>query len=69
MPGSEEMTVLLGQNVPAAIASWLAVRRPAWSVRDTSAIGLAGASDAVSADCARAHRAIIITFDEDLTCT
>lgn len=59
--------VLLDQNVPRAVAPWLAAMRPTWRVQHTADIGMGGAIDDEIAAWAEAHRALIVTFDEDFT--
>lgn len=61
----EPFAVLLDQNVPRAIATWLRRLRPSWQVYHLTEAGLAEKSDREVFDWAQAHQAIIITFDED----
>lgn len=61
----EPFAVLLDQNVPKAVATWLRELRPPWDVHHATEVGLAGRSDREVFDWAQAHQAIIITFDED----
>jgi predicted nuclease of predicted toxin-antitoxin system len=61
----EALTVLLDQNVPSVIASWLRTRRPQWTVYHTSDVGLSGRSDGELFAWAQQQHAVIITFDED----
>lgn len=57
--------VLLDQNVPRAVTTWLRELRPPWDVYHATEVGLAGRSDREVFDWAQARQAIIITFDED----
>lgn len=59
------MSVLLDQNVPRAVADWLAGRKPSWEVRHTSEVGLDGETDRRVFEWAQEHDCIIVTFDED----
>jgi predicted nuclease of predicted toxin-antitoxin system len=61
----DRLIVLLDQNVPRAVASWLRSMRPAWMVHHTSDVGLSGHSDEAVFSWAVQHNALIITFDED----
>ncbi len=61
----EALTVLLDQNVPRAIASWLRTRRPQWTVYHTSDVALSGRPDEEVFAWAQQRLAMIITFDED----
>ena len=59
------LAVLLDQNVPRAIASWLRSLRPGWRVFHATDVGLEGRSDPEVFAWAQAHQSIIVTFDED----
>jgi predicted nuclease of predicted toxin-antitoxin system len=61
----EPFAVLLDQNVPREVASWLRGLRPSWDVRHAAEVGLAGKTDREVFEWAAAHQAEIITFDED----
>lgn len=61
----DRLIVLLDQNVPCAIASWLRSMKPAWVVHHTNDIGLSGQSDEAVFSWALQNKALIITFDED----
>lgn len=61
----EPFAVLLDQNVPQAVATWLRGLRPSWDVHHATEVGLAGRSDREVFDWAQARQATIITFDED----
>ena len=61
----EPLTLLLDQNIPRSIASWLRTHRPGWTVYHTSDVELSGRPDEVLFAWAQARQAIIVTFDED----
>lgn len=61
----DRLIVLLDQNVPRAVASWLRSVRPAWVVHHTSDVGLSGQSDEAVFSWAVQNKALIITFYED----
>jgi len=61
----DPLIVLLDQNIPRIIASWLRTLRPAWVVHHTSEVGLSGQSDQQVFTWAQENRALIISFDED----
>lgn len=61
----DRLTVLLDQNIPRTIASWLRHIRPTWDVHHVSDVGLSGRSDEVIFLWAVQNRALIISFDED----
>jgi predicted nuclease of predicted toxin-antitoxin system len=61
----EALTVLLDQNVPRVIASWLRTRRPQWTIYHTSDVTLSGRPDGELFAWAQQQHAVIITFDED----
>lgn len=63
MPDS--LHILLDQNVPRAIGSWLRTLRPGWDIRHTSEVGLDNAADDEVFAWAQLQRAVVITFDED----
>ncbi|MEX2302144.1 MAG: DUF5615 family PIN-like protein [Bryobacterales bacterium] len=62
-------SVLLDQNVPIAIGDYLRSKRPQWTVRHVSDIGLSGAPDSTIFHWAQQNNSIIITFDEDFADT
>ena len=62
---ADRLAVLLDQNVPRAIASWLQQTKPSWDVHHAAAVGLAGKSDQEVFQWAQSRDAVIITFDED----
>ena len=57
--------ILVDQNVPRAVCSWLAAQLPGGKVVHTSDLGLAVESDETIGVCAMALGAIVLTFDED----
>ncbi len=61
----EPFSVLLDQNVPREVASWLRAVRPSWNIYYAGDVGLAGKADREVFDWAQARRAVIITFNED----
>jgi predicted nuclease of predicted toxin-antitoxin system len=61
----EALTVLLDQNVPRVIASWLRTHRPQWTIYHTSDVALSGRPDGELFAWAQQQHAVIITFDED----
>lgn len=61
----DPLVILLDQNIPPAIASWLRTLRPAWLIHHVGEVGLRGALDRQVFDWAQERRALIITFDED----
>lgn len=63
------LRILLDQNVPQAVAAWLAEQRPGWRVRHVREAGLWGASDHEILRWAQSDGSIIVTFDEDFADT
>lgn len=59
------LQVLLDQNVPREVGTWLQIQRPRWRVVHTSAVGLQGKPDTEIYAWAQANGYLIITFDED----
>ena len=59
------LSLLLDQNVPAAITDWLRTQRPEWTVRHVKDLGLEGEPDDAVYRLAQRDGAIIVTFDED----
>ena len=59
------LKILLDQNIPPVLVSWLHMQRPEWFVTHTSEVGLNGKPDAEIYDYAQAHGFLIVTFDED----
>lgn len=60
-----KLNILLDQNVPVAVRSWLSSIHPEWSVSHVKDLGMAGAKDHAIYKFAQNNNAIIITFDED----
>jgi predicted nuclease of predicted toxin-antitoxin system len=63
------LSILLDQNIPAAIGDYLRSQRSQWTVRHVRDIGLSGASDSTIFQWAQQNSAIVITFDEDFADT
>jgi predicted nuclease of predicted toxin-antitoxin system len=63
------LSILLDQNIPAAIGDYLRKERPQWTVRHVTGIGLSGASDSAIFEWAQQNNAIVLTFDEDFADT
>lgn len=61
------MRVLLDQNIPREIGSWLAGVRPQWQVSHVAEEGLAGAPDVRIFEAAQVLEAVICTYDEHFT--
>ena len=61
----ESINVLLDQNVPRAVKTWLLGIKPHWKIYLTSDVALDGASDERVFSWAQEHEAMIITFDQD----
>lgn len=59
------LSVVLDENIPPAIADYLSRKRPDWTVRHVREIGLRGASDRAVFDWAQKNNSIVVTFDED----
>lgn len=59
------LSVVLDENIPPAVADYLRRKRPDWTVRHVRDIGLRGASDQAVFDWAQKNKSIVITFDED----
>jgi predicted nuclease of predicted toxin-antitoxin system len=57
--------ILLDQNIPEAVASWLAGLLPDWIVIHVKAVGLLGAADDAIYRWAQENISIIATYDED----
>jgi predicted nuclease of predicted toxin-antitoxin system len=57
--------VLLDQNIPRSVATWLRQVRPDWQVIHASDVSLALASDEAVFDWAQAHHAVLLTYDAD----
>jgi predicted nuclease of predicted toxin-antitoxin system len=61
----EPLVVLLDQNIPRAIASWLRSIKSGWVVHHTSEVALSGQTDEAVFTWAIRNKALIISFDED----
>lgn len=61
----DRLTVLLDQNIPRAIASWLRHIKPTWFIHHTNDVGLSGRTDEAVFTWAVRNKALIISFDED----
>ncbi|ULA63228.1 MAG: hypothetical protein LZF86_100228 [Nitrospira sp.] len=61
----DAFTVLLDQNIPRAVAAWLRIQRPKWTIYHTSDVSLSGRSDGELFAWSQKRQALIITFDED----
>lgn len=61
----ERFGVLLDQNVPRPITTWLRRLKPEWEVSHAAEVGLAGVNDRSVFEWAQERRAVIVTFDED----
>ena len=61
----DRLTVLLDQNIPKPIASWLIQLKPSWTVYHTSDVDLSGKADEEVFAWAQRNDALIISFDED----
>jgi predicted nuclease of predicted toxin-antitoxin system len=58
-------TLVLDQNIPEAVVSWLSGQLPGWAVSHVKDLGLRGEPDEVIFRWAQHHQAIIATYDED----
>jgi predicted nuclease of predicted toxin-antitoxin system len=63
------LSILLDQNIPAAIGDYLRSQRSQWTVRHVRDIGLSGASDSTIFQWAQQNSTIVITFGEDFADT
>lgn len=61
----DRLTILLDQNVPQAVVSWLKLLKPTWDVFHTGDVGLSGKADEAVFAWAQQQAAVIVTFDED----
>ena len=61
----DRLTILLDQNVPQAVVSWLKLLKPTWAVFHTGDVGLSGKADEEVFVWAQQQAAVIVTFDED----
>jgi len=60
-----QLTILLDQNVPLAVAEWLRNQRPDWEIQHVNELGFEGHPDDFLYRWAQENGAIIITYDED----
>jgi predicted nuclease of predicted toxin-antitoxin system len=65
MPEENSPNILLDQNVPYAVKTWLQAQRSSWTVRHVKDLGFEGQSDDFLYRWAQQEKAIVITFDED----
>ena len=61
----DSLTILLDQNVPQAVVSWLKLLKPTWAVFHTGDVGLSGKADEEVFVWAQQQSAVVVTFDED----
>jgi predicted nuclease of predicted toxin-antitoxin system len=61
----QPLKILLDQNVPLPVATWLRTVRTDWQIWHVSEIGFATKTDAEIFAWANTQEAIVITFDED----
>ena len=61
----DRLTILLDQNVPQAVVSWLKLLKPTWAVFHTGDVGLSGKADEEVFAWAQQQSAVVVTFDED----
>lgn len=62
---NDRLRILLDQNIPFEIKSWLQHQRPEWIVESTRELGFSTKPDSFLYQWAIEHKSIIITFDED----
>ena len=58
-------TLVLDQNMPEAVVSWLSDQLPGWAISHVKELGLEGKPHEVIFRWAQHHQAIIATHDED----
>ena len=58
----DRLTILLDQNVPQAVVSWLKLLKPTWAVFHTGDVGLSGKSDEEVFAWAQQQSAVVVTF-------
>lgn len=61
----DPFVVLLDQNIPRAITSWLPLLRPTWIIHHAAEVGLSGERDEHIYRWAQEQQALVMTFDED----
>ena len=63
------IAILLDENVPPEVGTFLRSKQPDWRIIHATDIGLKGAADAVVFAQAQTEGAIILTLDEDFADT
>jgi predicted nuclease of predicted toxin-antitoxin system len=58
-------TLVLDQNIPEALVSWLSGQLAGWTVCHVKGLGLEGEPDEVIYRWAQQNQAVIATYDED----
>ena len=61
----EDLRLLLDQNVPQAILTWLKKKLPGWEILHVNELGFQGKPDEFIYLWAQKNVAIIVTYDED----
>jgi predicted nuclease of predicted toxin-antitoxin system len=56
-------SVLLDQNIPRVVTSWLSERLPGWEVYHVSGLGFEGEPDDFLYTWAQGRKAVIVTYD------
>ncbi|MBW1778764.1 MAG: DUF5615 family PIN-like protein, partial [Deltaproteobacteria bacterium] len=59
------LKILLDQNIPQALSSWLKEKLHGWLIQHVNEIGFQGKTDEFLYRWAQENKAIIITYDED----
>ena len=65
----QPLHLLLDQNIPEEIVSWLREKFPMWQIFHVKGIGLAGRPDPEVFRWAQTSQAIVISYDEDFADT
>jgi predicted nuclease of predicted toxin-antitoxin system len=65
MPDKDICSILLDQNVPYVVTSWLRDHLHYWTVQHVKDLGFEGQSDHFLYRWAQQEKAIVINFDED----
>ncbi len=65
MAKEKKFAILLDENVPSSIATWLQTIKPEWKVSHTNEVRLKGKSDEKIFEWAQENKAAILTFDDD----
>ncbi len=63
------LNLLVDQNIPQEVASWIRQRCPTWKVSHVEEVGLSGRPDPQIFRWAQANQAIVVTYDEDFADT